>query len=367
VVPQRTVSWAADGLFAETASSIPVLRRWSLQMRRPLITVCLLLLPGCDSGECEGTDCNWCSDHPQSCCNGARIDTNTDEANCGTCGNACGPGKVCQAGTCVCPPPFGDCNGTCVDLHNDPENCGACGKKCAADRTCSVGWCLCADGLTDCNGTCRDTSSDDKNCGTCGNRCDTTKGLTCVAGTCACADASETECSGVCVDTSSDPNNCGACGGACFAYQSCDSGSCDPPGALSIAATCAATAVPAGGTTQCIAVVSPTQVPLTWSTTAVGTCPGGAPGTINYNKQGQFHATSDLAVVGCKAEVWATYTGPPAVSSNKVVIDIVCPSSNLCDGACVDLGSDGTNCGAAASRAPSARPASGGRASVQRG
>ncbi|CAG8741812.1 9782_t:CDS:2 [Cetraspora pellucida] len=42
----------------------------------------------------------YCSDQ-QTCCNKDCTNTNSDSKNCGTCGNACALGQICQSGTCV--------------------------------------------------------------------------------------------------------------------------------------------------------------------------------------------------------------------------------------------------------------------------
>ncbi len=81
-------------------------------------------------------------------CDGATdegFDLQTDEANCGTCGNVCAQGATC-------------CGGTCVDTSSSNAHCGGCGMPCASGRTC-------------CGGTCVDTRDDEANCGSCGTVC----------------------------------------------------------------------------------------------------------------------------------------------------------------------------------------------------
>lgn len=73
------------------------------------------------------------------------FDRQTDENNCGTCGNVCGAGLSC-------------CAGGCVDPQASKANCGACGNACAGAETC-------------CSGTCINTGSSAQNCGACGNAC----------------------------------------------------------------------------------------------------------------------------------------------------------------------------------------------------
>jgi hypothetical protein len=61
-------------------------------------------------------------------CNKVCIDPQTDVANCGTCGNVCGPGQSCLGGTCV---------GGGGDCDADPTPCGtaATGETCGFEST----------------------------------------------------------------------------------------------------------------------------------------------------------------------------------------------------------------------------------------
>jgi hypothetical protein len=54
------------------------------------------------------------------------VDKQTDEQNCGACGNVCGAGETC-------------CSGDCKNTSIDPQNCGACGNACTGSATCSCG------------------------------------------------------------------------------------------------------------------------------------------------------------------------------------------------------------------------------------
>ncbi len=132
-----------------------------------------------------------------------------DDANCGTCGNACPANTKClldsqQRPMCACPGDraycqtmcFGSvCLGECSDLTWDADNCGGCGVKCSlqghADPICSFGTCSyrCKEGWADCNGDPGDGCevniySDPRNCGDCGIACDAVAGQACVAGQC---------------------------------------------------------------------------------------------------------------------------------------------------------------------------------------
>ena len=50
---------------------------------------------------------------------------------------------TCTAGACVCPGQLKACNGACVDTKTDPANCGTCGNVCGSDQACSNGTCVC--------------------------------------------------------------------------------------------------------------------------------------------------------------------------------------------------------------------------------
>jgi len=90
-------------------------------------------------------------------CNGQCVENQTDNFNCGTCGNACPNGSVCVGGACACPAGLSQCNGTCVDPGTDPGACGYCGHACAGGQVCSNGQCVtaCDVGLTACGASCQ--------------------------------------------------------------------------------------------------------------------------------------------------------------------------------------------------------------------
>jgi Stigma-specific protein, Stig1 len=100
-------------------------------------------VPGCAGGNCLFMREQACGSG-LAFCNDVCVDTQTDPANCGFCGNVCGAGEVCFAGVCArehrCAP-LVNCNDVCVDLATDAANCGACGNVCAADEICFGGLC----------------------------------------------------------------------------------------------------------------------------------------------------------------------------------------------------------------------------------
>jgi hypothetical protein len=194
----------------------------------------------CTSGDCSLTcgaltKCSPSTGAPY-CAN-----TDTDSANCGTCGNACGTGQVCQSGVCTlscgaltkCSPSTGA--PYCANTMTDNANCGTCGNACTGANVCSNGVCTITCGvLTTCTPStgapyCANTMTDNANCGTCGNACGT--GNVCSGGMCTLTCGSLSKCSPsmaspYCANLSTDNANCGTCGNACAAGQSCMTGVC---------------------------------------------------------------------------------------------------------------------------------------------
>jgi hypothetical protein len=142
---------------------------------------------------------------PATGCSGACVDLQTSQTDCGACGNACGNGLACVAGTCLCPGGLTSCGGVCVDTSTDSVNCGACGNACA-HTACSAGVCAgaCAPGFGDCdgfpaNGCETDLLASPAHCGACGNACALAHATAaCTAGACTVAscDAGYSDCDG---------------------------------------------------------------------------------------------------------------------------------------------------------------------------
>jgi hypothetical protein len=131
----------------------------------------------------------------QTRCNNNCVDTKTDNTNCGKCANICGQDAgailgggmwACTNATCgvVCPMPKAYCDPDgCVDQQSDNNNCGSCGNACAQmTEQCMQGQC-CKTNEKVCNMMCTDVTSDNNNCGMCGKMC---SGQTpyCVGGVC---------------------------------------------------------------------------------------------------------------------------------------------------------------------------------------
>ena len=170
--------------------------------------------PNC--GYC-GADCSGIG---RTCCNNGGqffCTTLTENENCGACNNVCVAPRTCVQDSgvfsCLCPtgnPDCGDgicCDGNCcggkcrlsASYQSDKANCGSCGNACGPGHICVNGACVCSGGRTDCAGVCKDLRADIKNCGSCGSACPTvttcsnssppvciTDQLICVNGSCVC-------------------------------------------------------------------------------------------------------------------------------------------------------------------------------------
>jgi hypothetical protein len=215
----RTAAWLIGALLSAGCSSAPV------------------VAASTDAGTMDAGDVAPTCGAAQVLCNGACINAQTDNANCGACGRACSAGQVCSLGVCAtsCAAPLTTCATTgdagstasCADLANDRLNCGACGAACppgniCVNRSCQVS---CAAGQTQCGGACVDLRTSNAHCGACGNAC--APGTACAAGVCAIScGAGLTQCATSCVNLQSDNANCGTCGAQCPAGQVCARGAC---------------------------------------------------------------------------------------------------------------------------------------------
>jgi hypothetical protein len=171
-------------------------------------------------------------------CNGTCIDLNTDNNNCGGCGNKVPDNTTCQGGKPIgtyqfvyCPKePWPSSNYTVSDTSNDTSNCGECGKTCGENELCSGKKCYCPFGFTICDGKCVKIDTDDR-CGSCSNKC--TNGMVCkttkqegkgregntfviTKTDCSCPDGNNLN----------SRYNCGTCGNQCNSDQTCVGGKC---------------------------------------------------------------------------------------------------------------------------------------------
>jgi len=153
-----------------------------------LILAALVATTGCgDSGGGGPVEPPQCSGQ-QVLCGGSCVSTQTDAANCGTCGNACGAGFTCSAGQCQPPPAAcgageNRCNGACVNLQTSASNCGNCGTVCGAGLTCSAGVCtpvvmaVCGDSQLTGSEACDDGNTQPND--GCGSSCQAESGWRC--------------------------------------------------------------------------------------------------------------------------------------------------------------------------------------------
>lgn len=137
-----------------------------------------------------------------SCCSGRCVDTRNNPDHCNGCDRACGSTAQygpawCENSACT------RCSGTgeyncrtllpdgsyashCINIQSDEENCGSCGNRCAAGELCCGGRCInpdtdeefcggcnvrCERGQACCGGTCIDVLYNDDHCGSCNERC----------------------------------------------------------------------------------------------------------------------------------------------------------------------------------------------------
>jgi hypothetical protein len=278
----------------------------------------------CRNGVCERANCP----PDQAYCgavDGCR-DLSTDPDHCGACqtpcnGSLCADGR-CQSSAALCPPGQFDCNGVCFDLATDPEHCGECGVACAEGQDCVEGSCVdpqsgCQAGHADCGEGCTDLADNESHCGACGNAC--ADGQSCRGGECVpaddapaqaqitCAAVGLADCGGTCVDLQTDTSHCGFCGNACGDGAACVGGGCSDDFPCT------------GGKKLCYpacvdVLTDPTNCGACGTTCGGGQCQGGQ----------------------CIPEV---------EQANSARVSCVVAGLADCGGACVDLQSDGLNCG----------------------
>ena len=196
-------------------------------------TACLsgTCTPACEVGyaDCDGDPNNGCETRSE-----------TDPANCGSCGVACDTSfQVCAGGACqvsMCPAGQGDCDGVTSDCETDlisnVADCGFCNNVCLAANgtpSCVASSCAiasCNPGFADCDGLAASgceasLANDPVHCGACAKTCSNQHGTTgCAGGVCV------PTCSSGWASCDSNPQNgcetqlgtltnCGGCGNTC--------------------------------------------------------------------------------------------------------------------------------------------------------
>ncbi len=206
--------------------------------------------PTCAEGVCGATCAEGFADCDGLAGNGCEVSLR-GTANCGRCGNTCGPSTPLCAlsnGTLSCASGCADgevrCGGSCVRTATSLEHCGGCDMACPArpnaSRTCAAGACgiTCSAGFGDCdtnsaNGCEADTRTSTQHCGGCGTVCPARPNAdpTCTAGACgiACtpgfANCDGNASNGCEANTRTSPQHCGACGTVCPSGR-CEEGRC---------------------------------------------------------------------------------------------------------------------------------------------
>ncbi len=89
---------------------------------------------GSGVASCDGNVCTIdCAEGLTLCGGFACVNTQTDEGNCGSCGNTCGAGQMCVSGQCLCNAascPGGCCDGTGTCQATGSSACGSNGMSC---------------------------------------------------------------------------------------------------------------------------------------------------------------------------------------------------------------------------------------------
>ena len=107
----------------------------------------------CEAEFCHAAGGAGCLAGLTDCGGGVCADLSTDPANCGGCGVACAAGETCGGGACAgqaaaavvdcAGQGLTDCGGgVCIDTTSDPANCGGCGNGCGEGTTCVGGSCV---------------------------------------------------------------------------------------------------------------------------------------------------------------------------------------------------------------------------------
>jgi len=269
----------------------------------------------CFPGDCSTgfLDCDGLPGPPQ-----CEVNPNTDENNCGSCGNVCDPGEFCETGVCRCGSTGPDCTASqtccgveCVDIQTDNDHCGACNVQCDPNEICTSGSCSCGGTGPDCNPllneiccdqNCFNSQTSVLHCGDCGTQCDLNE--QCINGSCDCGGsgidcwAPDVCCGTQCVDLNVNTSNCGGCGIVCndeipHAFTLCVTGSCVLDGCRAGWADCNSN--PADGC----------EIDINTDLSNCGAC-----GTVCTNAHGSTVCTSGNCVPTCVG-LWGNCNSDP--------------------------------------------------------
>jgi hypothetical protein len=291
----------------------------------------------CVAVQSDDRNCGACGNAcgaGRSCCNGACTDVTSDTFNCGACGGVCdfvnGTAR-CTAGACAggtCTAGYGDCdsdatNGCETNLGESPQHCSMCGRSCVvganATARCESMACrtTCDPGYGDCDGNAGNgcesqLSTSSAHCGSCGRACANAANATgvCLAGACGLtcaagfADCDGNAANGCEVNTQTSISHCGACGAVCArnnAVVACMAGVCGITGCATGSGNCDSN--PANGC----------ETNTRLDSVNCGTC--------------------GRACVGTQ------------VCANGACQATCATGSTLCSGACVDTATNPANCG----------------------
>jgi hypothetical protein len=145
------------------ATDCPTTIGWTCTALPGLGPVCGCTPRGVETCNGLDDDCDGVADNGITRCGSSCVDLQTDPANCGGCGIACGGGTSCVRGACLCPASLPTaCGGRCVDGRNDPNNCGSCDNRCPSGQRCEGG--RCTGGTT---GMCPSSCGASSDCGSC--------------------------------------------------------------------------------------------------------------------------------------------------------------------------------------------------------
>jgi hypothetical protein len=210
----------------------------------------------CMNGECRcggsGPDC--LGTESSACCGGVCVDVREDKGHCGDCEVTCQEKESCLLSQCVCGPNSETCteekptccDDACADLQTDALHCGSCTNPCHTNESCQSGQCRCGSGNQDCTGgatstccgdACVDMTQNINHCGGCDQGCEPNE--TCIGGRCLCGTgqiecnrlSGEICCGNACVNMLEDEGHCGSCANACkndHGTTVCTNGTCVP-------------------------------------------------------------------------------------------------------------------------------------------